>query len=74
MLRESGIAFVGGGHGKGVPQKIINEVADELRQLNKGLGKKWISVEELESVLKRSGLSGNCRIVEEGGVWLAITK
>lgn len=74
VLREGGMAFVGGGHGKGVPQKLIDEVADELRQLNKRLGGRWVRVEELEELVKKSGLSGNCRIEEEGGVWLIIRK
>ena len=74
VLREGGMAFVGGGHGKGVPQKLIDEVADELRQLNKSLGGRWVRVEELEQLIKKSGLSGNCRIEEEGGVWLVIRK
>ncbi len=74
VLREGGMAFVGGGHGKGVPQKLIDEVADELRQLNKRLGGRWVRVEELEELVRKSGLSSNCRIEEEGGVWLIIRK
>lgn len=74
VLREGGMALVGGGHGKGVPQELIDEVAGELRQLNKRLGGRWVRVEELEELVKKSGLTGNCRIEEEGGVWLIIRK
>lgn len=74
VLKEGGMAFAGGGHGKEVPQEFIDEVAGELRQLNRRLGGRWVRVEELGKLVKKSGLSGNCRIEEEGGVWLIIRK
>jgi len=74
LLKEGGFALVGGGHGKGVPQQLIDEVADELHRLNKKLGGKWLSIRELEDIVARSQLTDNCKIVEEGGVWLNIRK
>jgi len=74
VLRNGGMAFVGGGYGKGVPGELIDEIAEESRQLNNRLGKKWFSIPELQQIVTRSKLTGSCRIVEEGGVWLTIRK
>jgi ubiquinone/menaquinone biosynthesis C-methylase UbiE len=74
VLRDGGMGFIGGGYGKGAPQEMIDEIADESRELNKRLGRRWVSIEELTGIVRRSQLTGNCRIVEEGGVWLLIKK
>jgi len=74
VLKDGGIAFVGGGYGKGVPQKIIEEIAAETRELNKRLGRRRISIEELEEQVRASGLTDNCKIEDEGGLWLVIRK
>jgi len=42
--------------------------------LNNRLGKKWFGIAELQQIGTRSELTGNCRIVEEGGMWLIIRK
>ena len=74
VLKEGGMAFIGGGYGKGTPQELIDEIADESRQLNDKLGRKRVSVEELGRLIRKSGLTDNCSIEEEGGVWLVIKK
>ena len=74
VLKEGGLAFVGGGYGKGTPRKVIDEIHGESRELNERLGRRWVKVEELEKLVKDSGLTGNYRIEEEGGVWLVIRK
>ncbi len=74
VLKKGGLAFVGGGHGKGVPQEIINQIADELRRLHKKLGGRWLSIGELQEIVSSSQLINNCKIIEEGGVWLNIRK
>ncbi|MBA7715837.1 hypothetical protein ES703_124895 [subsurface metagenome] len=74
VLKKGGLAFVGGGHGKGVPQEIINQIADELRKLHKKLGGRWLSIGELQEIVSSSQLADNCSIKEEGGVWLKIQK
>ena len=73
-LKDGGMAFVGGGYGKGIPQEIIDEIADESRELNERLGRRRVSIEELAGLIKKSGLIDNCRIEAEGGVWLVIRK
>ncbi len=74
VLKERGIAFIGGGYGKGTPGRLIHEIADESRVLNERLGRKRISIEELEEIIKRSDLNNNCEIIEEGGLWVVIRK
>ena len=74
MLKPGGLSFIGGGYGKGVPQEIIDEIADESRLLNDRLGRKRVTIDELKAVLNGSGLSQNARVIEEGGVWVLIRK
>ena len=74
VLKKGGFAFVGGGHGKGVPQEIINRIAGELRQLHRKLGGRWLSISELQEIVNQSQLADNCNITEEGGAWLNIRK
>ncbi len=73
-LKDGGMAFFGGGYGKGIPQERIDEIAEESRILNDRLGRKRYSLEELKKHIKKAGLEDNCRIEEEGGVWLVIRK
>jgi SAM-dependent methyltransferase len=74
VLHKNGVAFVGGGFGKNTPGQLINDIADESRDLNDLLGRKRISVDNLEAIIDRSGLSGIARIVQEGGLWVILDK
>ena len=73
-LKDGGMAFFGGGYGKGIPQELIDEIAEESRILNDRLGRRRYRLEELKEHIKKAGLEDNCRIEEEGGVWLVIRK
>jgi SAM-dependent methyltransferase len=74
VLRADGMAFVGGGFGKGTPKELIDEIADQSRELNKRLGRKRISREELEEIVRNAELADLCEIEEEGGLWITIRK
>ena len=74
VLKKGGRAFIGGGFGKDTPQSLIVEISHESRLLNDRLGRKRISIEELEHIVERAGLVDCCRIVEEGGLWVVIEK
>ena len=74
VLKEGGMAFVGGGYGKDAPKDLIDEIAGESRELNDRLGRKRVSIKELEKIIKKSKLADKCEIKEEGGVWLTIKK
>ncbi|MBE3582254.1 MAG: class I SAM-dependent methyltransferase [Thermoanaerobacteraceae bacterium] len=74
VLKRGGRGLVGGGFGRFTPSDVIKGIAGESRQLNYCLGKKWMAVDELESLVRNAGLHGCCRICTEGGLWLIITK
>jgi ubiquinone/menaquinone biosynthesis C-methylase UbiE len=74
VIKEGGMVFAGGGYGKDTPLALIDEIADESRELNDRLGRTRIRIEELEKIIMRSGLDGHCRIVEEGGLWVVLDK
>jgi ubiquinone/menaquinone biosynthesis C-methylase UbiE len=72
VLKGGGMAFVGGGYGKGTPKELIEEIAEQSRELNKRLGRKRVSKEELEEILRKSDLADTCHIEEQGGLWIII--
>jgi len=74
VLKEDGVAFVGGGYGKDTPDALIEEIGEESRILNDRLGRKKVSMYDLEEMVNRSGLSDHARIEKEGGLWLVIKK
>ena len=74
VLKSGGLGFVGGGYGKDVPQKVIDEIANESRVLNDRLGRRRVTIDELNGLLADTGLSEKARIIEEGGVWILIQK
>ena len=74
VLKAGGIAFVGGGYGRGTPKELIDEIAEESRELNERLGRKRISKEELEEIVRKSELADACHIEEQGGLWITIRK
>jgi hypothetical protein len=74
LLQDGGLAFVGGGYGKGIPQQFIDEIHDESQVLNQRLGRRWVSIKELEELVAKAELADKCRIKEEGGLWLNIQK
>ena len=74
VLKDGGVGFIGGGFGKGTPKELIAEIADESRALNDRLGRRRVSIKELEEMVRKSELTDKCKIEENGGVWLIIKK
>jgi ubiquinone/menaquinone biosynthesis C-methylase UbiE len=74
VLQDGEIAFVGGGFGKGTPRELIDEIAEESRKLNDRLGRRRVSIKELEEMVRKAKLADKCTIEAEGGVWLNIRK
>jgi SAM-dependent methyltransferase len=74
VLKPGGIGFIGGGYGKGVPPELIDEIAEESRILNDRLGRKRVTVDGLKTMIGKSGMGEHIRILEEGGLWLLVTK
>jgi SAM-dependent methyltransferase len=74
VLKEGGLAFIGGGYGKGTPQPLIDEIADESRDLNDRLGRKRVTEEEVMIMVNKAGLTNQAGLEKEGGLWLLIRK
>lgn len=74
VLKEGGLAFVGGGYGKDTPQALIDEIADESRDLNDRLGRRRVTVDEVKGMVNKAGLSDHARMENKGGLWLLIHK
>lgn len=74
ILRKGGKAFVGGGYGFCTPQELIAKIADESKELNYKLGKKWISKSELMEMINNTKLNDFATIAEKGGLWLILHK
>lgn len=74
VLREGGIGFIGGGYGKDTPQPVIDEIADVSRDLNDRLGRIRVTVDDVQNMVSRSGLTPQPEIEKEGGLWVIIRK
>ena len=74
LIRNDGMAFVGGGFGKGVPDETINEIKVESQIQNDNLGRRRVTIDQLRGIIEQVGLERNIKIHEEGGVWLEIRK
>ena len=74
ILKEDGLALIGGGYGKNTPQGLIDEIAYESRDLNDRLGRRRITEAEVSTMVDKAGLTSHTRIEKEGGLWLVIQK
>jgi len=74
VLKDGGMAFVGGGYGKDTPKQLIDEIADESHRLNNRLGRERVTMEELEELVSKSNLPDTWEIEQEGGLWVKIRK
>jgi len=74
ILKPAGRALLGGGYGPLTPHWEIEKIAEESKRLNYQLGKKWISREELEEMVREAEMERNSEILEDGGLWLIIKK
>lgn len=70
VMKEDGLGFIGGGYGRETPQALIDEIADESRELNDRLGRRRVTEEEVHQMANRAGLAGRYRVIKEGGLWL----
>jgi SAM-dependent methyltransferase len=74
ILKPGGRAILGGGYGPQTPREEIGKIAEESKRLNYRLGKKWISREELEEMVREAEMETYSEIIEEGGLWLLLKK
>lgn len=73
VLAPGGLGVLGGGYGPSTPQGVISRIAETSRRLNQALGRRRISLQELQGEARRAGLK-RWEIREEGGLWLLIRK
>jgi SAM-dependent methyltransferase len=74
VLKEGGLAFIGGGYGKETPKALIDEIAGQSRELNDRLGRKRVSWEEVKNMVDKAGLTSHAEVEKEGGLWVLIHK
>jgi SAM-dependent methyltransferase len=74
VLDSGGSAFVGGGFGSYTSDETIRAIADESRELNYALGRKFFSREEFVSAFAETGIADRTQIVDEGGLWAVVKK
>jgi SAM-dependent methyltransferase len=74
ILQPGGHALLGGGYGPATPDRIISPIAAESKELNYRLGKKWLSRKDLEEMVSAAGLADQSAIIEDGGLWLLISR
>jgi hypothetical protein len=74
VLKEGGVALVGGGFGKYTPQSVIRAIGKRSRELNLLAGKVEVSEAEIRETIRSEGILGNIEIVSEGGIWVIMKK
>ncbi|MBW2040069.1 MAG: putative selenium-dependent hydroxylase accessory protein YqeC [Deltaproteobacteria bacterium] len=74
VLRPEGLAILGGGYGPHTPLALIGEKAEESKRLNKLLGKRWTTKEEVARMIQEASLEEEAEISEEGGLWVILRK
>ncbi len=74
VLRPGGLAMAGGGFGAETPDSVIESILAPSRDLNRRLGKKVLSEQELVALLKEIGLDAHASIERRHGLWAEIRK
>ena len=74
VLRPRGLAILGGGYGPYTPRSVMEEIAQESKRLNKLLGKRWITEEELVGMVQEASLGEEAEISQRGGLWVILKK
>jgi SAM-dependent methyltransferase len=72
VLRPAGFAWVGGGYGAGTPGSVIAPIAEHSKFLNEAIGKRRVSVPEVEELIAIAGLQDSARISTDGGLWIEL--
>lgn len=74
VLKEGGVVLLGGGFGAEAPEELINSLLARSRELNRRLGKKVLSEEELEAILEKARLKPCSQIDRRHGLWVILRK
>jgi hypothetical protein len=74
ILKNGGMALMGGGFGKFTPETVIKEIGKRSRDLNLQIGKIEVSEDKLRQDIQKSQVGGKCEILTEGGLWVLMKK
>lgn len=74
VLKPGGLMMPGGGFGKSAPDSLIESILPESHRLNRKLGKKVLSSEEVERILELAGLKEKAVFEKEHGFWVKVVK
>ncbi len=74
VLKEDGLAVVGGGFGGSTPKAVIEKIGERSKELNMRLGKSAVDEKMLLADIEASGIDGSVKIVPDGGLWALIRK
>lgn len=74
ILRRGGRAVLGGGYGILAPMDVVATIKDKSRDLNKLIGKVDLKIEDLEELVRNSGVREKTEFIFEGGLWMIIRK
>lgn len=74
VLKEGGLAVVGGGFGSSTPRAVIEQIGERSKELNMLLGKAATDRKMLLKDIQSSRIKGNVEIVSEGGLWALMRK
>lgn len=74
VLMPGGVAMIGGGFGKFTPGEVILPIAERSKDLNLKIGKIEVTAEQIKDDIKASGVTIDCEIIHEGGLWVILHK
>jgi len=74
VLKKQGLAMVGGGFGASAPDSLIESIAKRSRELNRKLGKRVLTEEQLVDVLREAGVESFSSIDRRHGLWAIVRK
>ena len=74
ILKEGGMALLGGGFGRFTPESVIGKIKRRSRDLNRSIGKIEIDEDQFTQDLRTRNLKGKFEFLSEGGLWVLMRK
>jgi hypothetical protein len=74
ILKENGVAMVGGGFGKYTHREVIDRISERSRDLNLRIGKTEITASRLHEDIKTGKIPGHTEVISDGGLWVIMKK
>lgn len=74
VLKDDGVALIGGGFGQYTPPGVIKGIAEKSRELNLQIGKIEVTEGEIQKKIGPGLSPGDIEIVSQGGLWIIMRK